>query len=69
VRQPLIDIHDWIEKVLKIYDSDWEKLRRKQLERARGYEWENIIPRWLKLLEELECEVRPLVREGEVVSW
>ncbi|RLE83682.1 MAG: hypothetical protein DRJ67_11780 [Thermoprotei archaeon] len=69
VRQPLIDVDDFCLKVMRVYDSDWEQLRRKQLERARGYEWDNIIPRWLKLLDKLEPELRPLVTKGEVRSW
>jgi len=69
VRQPLVDLDDFAEKIVKVYDSDWEKLRRRQLERAKGYEWSSITPRWLKLLESLEDEVRPLVKDGEVYSW
>jgi len=69
VRQPLVDLDDLAEKIVKVYDSDWEKLRRRQLERAKGYEWSNIIPRWLKLLDKLEPEIKPLVVKGEVRKW
>ena len=69
VKQPLIDLDDWCEKVLKIYDSDWEKLRRKQLEKAEKYEWKNIIPCWVKLFEKLESEVKPKIIDGRVEAW
>ena len=69
LKQPLVDLDDMADKILHVYNSDWEALRRKQLERAKDYHWEKIAPQWIDFMNRIELELRPLVCREGVRKW
>lgn len=69
LKQPLVDLDDMADKILHVYNSDWERLRGEQLERAEKYYWENITPKWVDLISECGTELRPLITSEGVRSW
>lgn len=70
VKQPLVDIDDMVKKILYIYNTDWEKLRKKQLEFAIDYNWDNIMPQWVDFFDDCETELRPKTTfKGGIEKW
>jgi len=69
VKQPLVDLDDMVSKILYVYNTDWEKLRRKQLRRVKKYAWKSIIPKWRRFFDECEVELKPLVTKGGIKKW
>lgn len=69
LKQPLVDLDDMADKILKIYNGDWKMLRRKQLNRAKRYHWGKITPKWVELMDRCETELRPLITKEGVTKW
>jgi len=62
VKQPVADIDDAVRVILDVYNSDWDRLRRKQLKRAEKYCWDRIKPMWVRLFEKYEEILSPKIR-------
>jgi len=69
VKQPLVDIDDMAKRIIRIYNSDWERLRNRQLRKAKKYDWKKIIPLWLRFFEDCEIELKPLIKKGGIEKW
>lgn len=71
VRQPLVDLDDMAEKILKIKDGDREKFREEAVKFAKPYTWKEIVERkWVPLLERAEEELRPMItKEKGITRW
>ena len=69
VKQPLLDLDDMVKKILKVYNTDWQRLRKEQLERAKLFDWNLITPQWVDLFEDCKTELLPKVTKEGITEW
>jgi len=69
VKQPLVDLDDMVKKILKVYNTDWQRLRKEQLERAKLFDWNLITPQWVELFESCKLDLLPKVTKEGTVPW
>ena len=69
-RYYLPDIDGMAEALMKLYNTDREKLAGKLTSHAEKYSWENVVKRYVNpFLEECEEELYPLYSSTGVKSW
>lgn len=68
-RQPLVDLDDFAEKLMRVKAAGRESFRERAVEFAKSYTWEKVVEKWRRFLEDCEVEMRPMVTKEGLKPW